>query len=162
MTMQECILTRILNCGSADLCLLENINYDLDNILDDLMENNDLSLNSIIREVFRMGARDLQEEFEMQKDEIREMILEALNEEKEECVNSGEMTIEEDEEYIELINDLNLLENEDLNPEEDLDYFLNYLDTHVFMKNIEFYRRWMEKEVDNIEHKMGWNFKNIA
>ena len=28
MTMQECILTKLLDCGSADLSLLEDINYD--------------------------------------------------------------------------------------------------------------------------------------
>ena len=165
MTMQECILTKILNCESADLSLLEDINYDLDDIIDDLMENNDLSLNSIFREVFRAGARDLQEEYEMQKDEIKERILEALEEEKEECIKSGEMTekeLEELEEHKELVNDLELLENEELNPEEDLDYFINYMDTHVFMKNLEFYRRWMEKEVDSIEYKMGWNFRDAA
>lgn len=66
---------------------------------------------------------------------------------------------EESEKYKELINDLRLIENEELNPENDLDYYLNCLDTHVYMKNIEFYERWMENEIEDIENKMGFNFE---
>lgn len=29
------------------------------------------------------------------------------------------------------------------------------------MKHIDFYRRWMENDIDTIEYKMGWNFKDI-
>ena len=67
----------------------------------------------------------------------------------------------ETEEHKEFISDLALLESGELKPEDDLSYYLNYLDTHVFMKHIDFYRRYMENTVDDIEYKMGWSFKNI-
>lgn len=35
LTTQQCILTHLLNCGTNDLLMLEDINYDLDEILDE-------------------------------------------------------------------------------------------------------------------------------
>ena len=164
LTTQECVMTKILDCGTADLSLLDDINYDLDDILDSLMENNCLSLNGIFQEVFIKGAEELQEEFENQKEDIKAEILYRIEEEKSEWVESGEMTqeeLEETEEHEELISDLKLLESGDLQPANDLEFYLNYQDTHVFMKHIDFYRKYMEKTVDDIEYKMGWYFKNI-
>lgn len=164
LTTQECVMTKILDCGTADLSLLDDINYDLDDILDSLMENNCLSLNGIFQEVFIKGAEELQEEFENKKEDIKAEILSRIEEEKTEWVESGEMTqeeLEETEEHEELISDLTLLESGDLQPTNDLEFYLNYQDTHVFMKNIDFYRRYMENTIDDIEYKMGWSFKNI-
>lgn len=164
LTTQECVMTKILDCGTADLSLLDDINYDLDDIIDNLMENNCLSLNGIFREVFVMGAEELQEQFELQKEDIKSEILYRIEEEKTEWVESGEMTqeeLDETEEHKELVSDLALLESGDLKPENDLDFYLNCQDTHVFMKHIDFYRRYMENTVDDIEYKMGWNFKDI-
>lgn len=154
LTTQECVMTRILNCGTADLSLLDNINYDLDDILDSLMENNCLSLNGIFQKVFIRGAEELQEEFENQKEDIKAEILYRIEEDEAE-------NLTETEEHKELISDLALLESGDLQPEDDLSYYLNYQDTHVFMKHIDFYRRYMENTVDDIEYKMGWDFKYI-
>lgn len=69
--------------------------------------------------------------------------------------------LEETEEHEELISDLALLKSGDLQPTNDLEFYLNYQDTHVFMKHIDFYRKYMENTVDDIEYKMGWSFKNI-
>ena len=164
LTTKECVMTKILNCGTADLSLLDDINYDLDDIIDDLKENQDLSLHGIFRMVFIKGACELQEEFENQKEDIKSEILLRMEKEIEEFVESGEMTkeeLEETEEHKELVSDLALLESGNLKPENDLSYYLNCQDTHVFMKHIEFYRRYMENTVDDIEYKMGWSFKDI-
>lgn len=154
LTTQECVMTKILDCGTADLLLLDDINYDLDDILDSLMENNCLSLNGIFQEVFIKGAEELQEEFKNQKEDIKAEILYRIEE------NEAE-NLTETEEHKELISDLALLESGDLQPENDLEFYLNYQDTHVFMKHIDFYRRYMENTVDDIEYKMGWSFKDI-
>ena len=161
MTKQDEILTTLLKCGTSDLNLLEDIDYDLDDILKGLIENNRLSLHNIFIEVFIKGAIELQERFNLQEEEIRQKINDALIEEKKIWLDSEKMEeeLEENEEYEELINDLRLIENEELNPANDLDYYLNYLDTHVYMKNIGFYRRWMENEVDEIEDNMGFIFE---
>lgn len=154
LTTQECVMTKILDCGTADLSLLDDINYDLDDIIDNLMENNCLSLNGIFQEVFIKGAEELQEEFKNQKEDIKAEILYKIEENETE-------NLTETEEHKELISDLALLESGDLQPENDLEFYLNYQDTHVFMKHIEFYRRYMENTVDDIEYKMGWSFKDI-
>lgn len=154
LTTQECVMTKILDCGTADLSLLNDINYDLDDIIDSLMENNCLSLNGIFQEVFIKGAEELQEEFKNQKEDIKAEILYKIEENETE-------NLTETEEHKELISDLALLESGDLQPENDLEFYFNYQDTHVFMKHIDFYRRYMENTVDDIEYKMGWDFKNI-
>lgn len=162
MTMQQAILSKILDCGYCDLELLEDIEYDLDDIVQDCIDNEDLSLHGIFRRVFLMGAEDLQIAFDNKKEEIRNDILEALENEKTEWVDSGEMTIEElenCEEHKELIADLELLDSGILNPKDDMNCFMNYMDTHVSIKYIDFYRRWMENDVENIESYMGWSFE---
>lgn len=161
MTMQECILMKLLDCGIDDLSLLENINYDLDEILDNLLKNCDLNINNLFREIFRTGAMELREEFELQKKDIEEDIKEELEETKRKYIDAGytKEQYENETDYKEIVTDLDLLHNGELNPEEDLDYFYNCLDTYVFMKHIEFYRRWMESEVEDIEYEMGWKFE---
>lgn len=162
MTMQQAVLSKILDCGYCDLELLEDIEYDLDDIIQDCIDNGDLSLHGIFRGVFWMGARDLQNAFDKQRNDIRDNILETLKNEKTEWIDSGEMTIEEledCEEHKELVCDLELLDSGILNPENDMNYFLNYMDTHVSIKHIDFYRRWMENDVENIENYMGWSFE---
>jgi len=59
LTTQEYILTYLLNCGTEDLPMLEDINYDLDDILDELVETGRLSLNNIFEGVFRKGISEL-------------------------------------------------------------------------------------------------------
>lgn len=161
MTQLEAVITKILNCGTCDLSLLEDIEYDLDDIVQECMDDGCLSLKEIIRRVFYKAADDLQCAFDEREDSIRESILEAIASDKEEWVTSGEMTMEELEEcdeYQELISDLRLIDSGELHPSEDIDFYSNCLDTHVYMKHIDFYRRWMEKEVDEIESNMGWMF----
>ena len=156
MTKQEEILTNLLDCSTDDLKLLEDIEYDLYDILEYLKEYGSFNINDIFSEVFKEGARDLNYEFIERKYEIREQILEEMQAAKEEY---PDYDLEKDEDYQELVNDLDLLDNEKLNPIEDLNYYLNYLDTHVYMEHIEFYRKHMPDVVDTIETNMGWDFE---
>ena len=156
MTKQEEILINLLDCGTADLELLEDIEYDLDDILEYLKESGDFNINSIFREVFKKGAIDLNYAFREREEEIREQILEEIQTTKEEY---PDYDLEKDEDYQELVNNLDLLDNEKLNPIEDLDYYLNWQDTHVYMEHIEFYRKYMPDVVEEIETNMGWDFE---
>lgn len=170
LTTQQCILTHLLDCGYCDLEMLEDINYDLDEILDDLVENNDLSLNSIFREVFRKGARDLKYILDNNKEDIENWINEEIqgwrDEAKGDCISDNptndeiDAVLKNDEEYQQLLSDLNLIQNNNLNPEEDLDYYCNCLDTYVYMKNIDFYKRWIPDKVYQIENNIGWEFES--
>ena len=148
MTKQQEILTNLLNCGTEDLELLEDIEYDLDDILEYLKKSDDFNINSIFREVFMKGASDLEEAFENQKEEIKEQILNEMR------IHMFDLM-----KYDELANDLELLDSDKLKPTRDLNYYVNYLDTHVYMKHIDFYRRYMPDVVDEIESNMGWEFE---
>lgn len=163
MTTYEAILTKILDCGTADLSMLNDVDYDLDDIIQDCIDNDCLSLHGIFQGIFYKAARDLQDAFDEQKDDIRETILEELENEKRDFVDSGEMTEEElaeCEEHKELIADLELIDNDELSPDNDVGFYLNYLDTHVYMKHVDFYRRWMNGDIDRIEDYMGWTFED--
>ena len=154
ISTQEWVFMKILDCGASDLSLLNDINYDLDDAIEELMADGCLSLNGIFEKVFVMGATELQEYFQNEKEDIKQEILRKIEEdEKEELI--------EEEERQELLLDLMLLESGELNPENDWSCYLNYQDTHVFMRHIDFYRKYMENAVDEIEYKMGWNFENI-
>lgn len=163
MSVKDSILTYLLDCGTVDLDMLEDIGYDMDEIIEELQENDNLSLHSIFETVFRRAGEELAEAFEEQKEEIRSCIEYELKTEREECIESGEMTeeeLEETEEHISLINDLKLLTDDTLDPENDITYYLNCLDTHVYLENLDFYQRYMENTIDDIEDKMGFSFQN--
>lgn len=164
ITVKESILTYLLDCGTADLEMLEDIGYDIDDIIEELQESNALSLHDIFRVVFRKAGEDLAEAFKEQKDDIRSRIEYTLEEEQKEYLETGEMTeeeLEECEEHISLVNDLKLLDSGELQPESDITYYLNCLDTHIYIENLDFYKRWMESTIDEIEDKMGFTFEYI-
>lgn len=174
LTTQQCILTHLLDCGYIDLEMLEDINYDLDEILDDLVENNDLSLNSIFREVFKQGAKDLKEALDNNRENIENWIKEDIQRWRDaarENVNESNLTekeIEEEidnilygeEEYESFTKYLELLKTNSLSPIEEVDWYCNYQDTSVYMKHLDFYKRYLEEEVENIEDNMGFKFKD--
>ena len=58
ITVKESILTYLLDCGTADLEMLEDIGYDIDEIIEELQESDALSLNEIFRVVFRKAGED--------------------------------------------------------------------------------------------------------
>lgn len=165
LTTQQCILTHLFNCGTNDLLMLDDINYDLDEILDDLVENNCLSFNDLYRAVFNKGIDDLAESLQDQRNDLIEKIKAEIRYDIETWVDSGDMTLaelKETEEYQQNIKDLTLILNNELNPKEQYDYYLNYQDTHIFLKHLPFYRTWMENDIDDIEDKMGISFKEMT
>lgn len=162
-------MTTILDCGYADLELLEDIKYDLDDIILELKKNNDLSFNNLLIDVFERGAMELKEEFNLQKDEIKQTISDLLQGKKDELISSAdselsdeqlEELLENDEGYQELLSDLNLINDNELNPEYDIDYYCNYIDTHVYIRHLGFYQKWLPEFLDSVEDNMGWPFED--
>ena len=90
ITVKESILTYLLDCGTADLEMLEDIGYDIDEIIEELQENDALSLHEIFRVVFRKAGEDLAEALKEQKDDIRSRIEYALETEQKEYLETGE------------------------------------------------------------------------
>lgn len=160
LTKQQEVLTRILDCGICDLDLLEDIQYDLDDIIDELVEADCLSLNNIFKTVFEMGAMELQDV--LNENNVLDKIAEKMNQTIKDLMNSGvpKDEIQDDDEINELLDDYELLRNMEIDIPDELTYYLNYQDTHVALKNADIYRKYFPDEMTAIEEKMGWEFKN--
>lgn len=160
LTKQQEVLTRILDCGICDLDLFEDIQYDLDDIIDELIEADCLSLNNIFKTVFEMGAMELQDV--LNENNVLDKIAEKMNQTIKDLMNSGvpKDEIQDDDEINELLDDYELLRNMEIDIPDELTYYLNYQDTHVALKNGDIYRKYFPDEMTAIEEKMGWEFKN--
>lgn len=142
---KEGILMRLLNCGSLDLSMLDDIGYDLDEIIDELQEDGCLSLNNIFESVFNKGIQEVYEALE----DIKKIIKDDIEDED---------TDEEEHNAFEC----ELKELEKLNPEEDIDYFTNCLDTHISINNNQdIYRDYLIDDLKEIEKNMGFDFENF-
>lgn len=139
-TRIEEFLCYVLDCGTVDISILNNINDDLEEILESLRINGTkITLEAVVSEVFHRGIDALNEKIE---DRIRD------------C-EYGLETCEDAEleefltEQIELLNKLDVYE--------DIDYYFNYLDTSIyFVKNSEIYLRYLEEAISDIEDVMGF------
>lgn len=160
LTKQQEVLTRILDCGICDLDLLEDIQYDLDDIIDELIEADCLSLNNIFKTVFEMGAMELQEV--LNENNALDKIAEKMNQTIKDLMHDGmsKEEIQNDNEINELFDDYELLCNMEIDIQGELTYYLNYQDTHVALENADLYRKYFPDEIAAIEEKMGWKFKN--
>lgn len=143
MSATDSLLMSLLECGSADLGILDDVGYDLGEIADDLLANGiKPTLNDITDEIFRKGQYELGRKVEEAIEEIEREL---------------DDTEEDAKEYEELQEKLSALE--DLNTEEDVDWFCNCLDTSVwFVNNEEIYRKYLADEIKEIEDDMGFSF----
>lgn len=133
----------LLDCGSLDISILDDVGYDLGDIAVELQEEGvKVTLNNIIDAIFRKGQDEL-------KDALEEKISE-LEGERDECEEGSD-------EYEELQEQIDELECCD--PEEDVEWFCNCLDTSIwFRDNEEIYRKYLEDEISDIEENMGFEF----
>lgn len=160
--LKDSILITVLDCGLAELENLEDVGYDVGSIVDDLKAYGEVSYDNIVEEVFKRGARDLKEALDENREYIRDTVLEEMKV-WEERVESGELTeeeLEEDEEYGEYEEALDLLDNNGLTPVEDLSYYINGQDTFVYMKNLWFYEKYLDVDLENVNSNMGWSFRS--
>lgn len=153
------LLAHILNCGTSDLSLLEDVNYDLTDITDELQKDGNLSLENIIITVFERAAEELQEVFNHNKESIRVELAETIKTLQCELKDEN-IDYTDDEEWEELTGYLIKLDRKMINPQTDISYYFNYLDTHIGIKNKSFYDRFMMQVVDDIEDKMGFEFED--
>ena len=72
MNGREELLCAILGCGFADLKMIDDCRYDLAQIYNDLKESyKDVSLNTVIDEIFRLGVSELEEKVLSQKEDTK-------------------------------------------------------------------------------------------
>lgn len=142
----EDILMVLLECGSLDLQILEGIGYDLGDIVEELSADGiKPTLNAITDEIFRRGQCELVAAVE-----------DAIEERKDQQDDTDD-TGEGEAEYDRLQEEIDELES--LDPEEDMDWFCNCLDTSCwFSNNEEIYRKYIPEAISNIEDNMGFEF----
>ena len=131
MSNQNVIMKAILECGTDDFCVLDDIEYDLGDIVDDLMaEGVKPTLNAITGRVFRKGVEELTQL-------ISDRLCEPGDDDSEEVLASIRS----------------------LNPERDIGWFCNCLDTHIyFLENEAIYREHLSEEIAQVESNMGFSF----
>ena len=142
----EDILMVLLECGSLDLQILEGVGYDLGDIVEELSADGiKPTLNAITDEIFRRGQCELVAAVE-----------DAIQERKDQQAETDD-TKEGETEYDRLQVVIDELDS--LNPEEDMDWFCNCLDTSCwFSNNEEIYRKYIPEAISNIEDNMGFEF----
>lgn len=118
LTQQQCILMNLLNCGYADLDFLEGINYDIDDIITSLKEDDILSFNNIIKEVFYKGIYDLNDCFVNNKKDILTEILNSIHWYIDDCLYNRKdfKELSNNKEFKSYVDDFRLINNDVLNP----------------------------------------------
>lgn len=144
----ERLLMALLECGSMDLRILDGVGYDLGEIAEEMLRQGITpTLNLITNEIFMKGMRELKEAVE---DAIydRQCMIEDL------C---GEEQDDSDYRFVQNVED-EIEELKSLDPDEDMGWFCNCLDTHCWLRNKEDYRRYISAAISRIEGNMGFDF----
>lgn len=170
----ELVVMHLLKCGQCDLSILDDIKYDLDDILDELVEENNLSLESLIRTVFQEGVRELNDLIKNIKPDVIED-LQILDEtlpkksDSPEVIDKKEAALDAQDVYLSLKYDIGWGDNipayikelSEINPVDDIDWYINCLDTHIYIvKHQDIYRRFFADQISEIEAKIGFCFTN--
>lgn len=137
MSGTQSLLCEMLSCGTMDLELLDRIGYDWDEVLEQAeWPSVELDFNVLMRAVVGLGILDIREALDDRTEEL--------------CWgrDHGSLTDEDAEELRAL---------EQLNPDDDIQSFHNYLDTHVwFEHNGPIYRRYLPEALDAFEENVGF------
>lgn len=142
----ENLLREFLNCGSLDLSVLEGIEYDLCEIVEELRANGiNPTLNAITAEVFYKGQLELEE------------AVDAAITDRKNAQEETDISHEGIAEYYRLQGEIEELET--LNPDRDMRWYCNCLDTSCWLEwNESIYRKYLADEIRNIEDRMGFEF----
>ena len=167
------LLAHLLNCGTDDLSILDDIKYDIIDIVDDLSDDYFTpSLNNIIHEVFRKGIGELDDYIRDTKyDIIAELrILEDGLSEIHDNVNDKIDTLSS--EIIDIMQKYGVEYSEDatryiselkeLDPFDDIQYYENCVDSDIsIVRHQDIYRRFYAEKIFDIEDMMGFTMLNM-
>ena len=144
MKRREGLLCGILGCGFLDLRIIDDCRYDMTQICNDLKEShNDVSLNAVIEEIFRLGVLELEEMVSIRKEDTEIRLESAVKGSKLERLLNEQME-----------------EIKSLCPKEDVVWYTNFLDSDIrFLKNESVYRKYFPGEISEIEDDMGFEFQ---
>lgn len=144
LTNRDIVLMAFLQCGTLDFSVLDDIGYDLEDIVDELLDDGiKPTLNAITDMVFRKGVAEMSEYVSQMLEETEvwmDTIVSNESREYEDCKKQ--------------LEELKLL-----NPDKDIEWYCNCLDTSVwFAKNSDIYREYLPEAVEAVEGNMGFNF----
>lgn len=140
--MWKSILCELLNCGYLDINILDDADEDfvLEAIENLRFEGLEISLNTITSEMFWKARADIVSAVENRKEELKDY--------------EANESIEDDERK-------ELTEIAALKPDEDIEWFCNYLDTSIYIVNGKYdvYKEYFGDLLDELEGKMGFEFE---
>ncbi len=131
------LLCELLDCGTSDVDILEDIEYDVS----DLVEYCDMNFEKVTLEglvicAFSFGLRDFRKSIDK-----RIKVLESAE----------SLTKAEKKELKSL---------KQLDPENDSEWYFNYLDTSIwFNENNELYKKYCQEELDEFYENTGYEIK---
>jgi hypothetical protein len=122
------ILAELLDCGYADLSVLEDCQYDMADIVEQCKADfGKIDLNRLAHTMFDFGRADIESKRLGLIDELES----ELNEWDNAIEGGQELTEEEQERYDTLKSDIELLKEFDVY--ENLESFHNYIDTSIWV-----------------------------
>ena len=138
----ETLLCALLDCGTLDLSMLKDTDpYYLCDAIDRLKdEGAEISLNGIFNEMFYHAAGVLNDALETRIGDL-------------EAYKDAD-SIDDDE-----LEELQALRT--INPEDDVTWYLNCLDTHIYIcsDKEEIYCEYLGGQVEELERLMGFEFE---
>lgn len=138
------LLIVLLECGSMDLEILDNVGYNLGEIAEKLIiKGIKPTLNTITDMIFQKG-----------QSELKDAVWDAIR--HREALQRANVSVGEDE-YKRFQKEIDELKS--VNPEKDMCWLCNYIDTSCwFCYNEEIYRKYIPEAIGNIERNMGFTF----
>lgn len=169
------LLAHLLNCGTDDLSILDDIKYDIIDIVDDLSDDYFTpSLNNIIHEVFRKGIGELDDYIRDTKyDIIAELrILEDGLSEIHDGDNVNDKIDALSSDIIDIMQKYGVEYSKDatryidelkeLDPFDDIQYYENCVASDIsIVRHEDIYRRFYADEIFDIEDKIGFTMLNM-
>lgn len=178
--LMSAICTEVLDCSTEDLSILDDCNYDLASIISDLKNDNCLSLKTVVDKVVEQAINDLNQKITDRIDDIIKDLTTLISylpseEDNEKEVNKKVLIIEQNDDLYSLdrcyecewkenaeeyLDDLQKIKEHGV--KYDINYYFNYLDTHVsFLAHQDTYSRFFKEEIKDVEDKLGFSFENI-
>lgn len=149
------LLIELLDCGYADLSVLEDCKYDMRDMVERCKwELGNITLNGLASVMFDLGREDIESKRLSLIDD-----LEAEKDEWDKALERGQELTEEDQErYDALENDIDLLKEFDVY--ENLESFHNYLDTSIWVSGTsddERIKELLKDAFDEFEENTGYS-----
>lgn len=174
---REALLRAVLDCGSLDLSVIDDVGMDIGEAIDYAEMNfGEINFNNVMLAVVNIAQNDFANKLDDNKDEVIEGLEDRIGEINVdiEDLEAEQSSLEDDEDedhserLDEIYDELRELEDEEaelqteideinsLNPIEDIESYHNYLDTSAwFNNNEEVYVKHFKDLVDEFEEETG-------